>query len=170
MQAEHHRHDKALVAHEAKLQRAVDEAGRLDQKREQLLRERRQNEDERQALDRRQDEARASIARLDEEQLLSDERLTAAQQRLFEAREAAQHLSRRSADAGASHAALVERARALGLEVERLREAAEELELRESALGAELRETGVKVLELRSAVASAEGPIVCCATMGAPTS
>src|SRR3954452_12927583 len=104
---------------------------------EEHLRERRQAEDERDTLDRRQDEARASIARLDSDQRWADERLTTAQRRLFEAREATDDLSRRAADAGATHAALVERASALAIEVDRLEEATAELEQRSASLGSE---------------------------------
>ena len=53
-----------------------------------------------------------------------------AQRRLFEAREATEELSRRAAEAGASHAALVERAAALASEVQRLEEGLVELEAR----------------------------------------
>ena len=74
---------------------------RLALKGEQLARERRQAEEERDALDRRQDEARASIVRLQDEQQGADERLTLAQRRLFEAREATEDLSRRAAEARA---------------------------------------------------------------------
>jgi chromosome segregation protein len=152
LNAEHHRQEKALVGHEAALQRAAGDRERLAQKMEQLSRERRQAEDERDALDRRQAEARDSIARLDHEQRSADERLTLAQRRLFEAREAAQELSRRAAEAGAAHAALVERASALAVEIERLEEAGAELEARAAALSAELLQARTRVEELRAAV------------------
>ena len=137
LNAEHHKQEKATVVYEAQLQHAVEEETRLAQKAEQLARERHQAEEEREALDRRQEEARASIERLDEAQRLADERLTVAQRRLFEAREATEDLSRRAADSGAAHAALVERASALALEVMRLEEAAAELGQRAVALSAE---------------------------------
>jgi hypothetical protein len=57
---------------------------------------------------------------------------------VFEAREAAEDLSKRAAEAGAAHAALVERASALAIEVTRLEEAGAELEERAAALVAEL--------------------------------
>jgi chromosome segregation protein len=156
LSVEQHQEDKAIVAHEARLRHAMDEAIRLDQRGQQLLLERRQNEEERDALDRRQEEARASIARLDEEQLRADERLTAAQRRLFEARETAQDVSRRSADAGAAHAALVERAHALALEVDRLLETLTEIEARESALVAERLAAGQRVEQLAATVAESQ--------------
>src|SRR5207244_7905141 len=105
---------------DAQLQHAADEERRLAQKSEQLAREKHQAEEERDTLDRRQEEARASIARLEEAQRHADEQLTVAQRRLFEARESTEDPSRRAADAGAAHAALVERASALSSEVQRL--------------------------------------------------
>src|SRR5262249_37790458 len=104
LHADHHKHEKTAGAHESQLHHTTDEESRLAQRNEQLSRERRLAEEERDGLDRRQDEARTSIARLDESQRASDERLTLAQRRLFEAREAAEELSRRAAEAGAAHA------------------------------------------------------------------
>src|SRR5229473_3568431 len=116
LNAEHHKQDKAVVGHDAQLQHAMEEETRLAQKSEQLAREKYQAEEERDALDRRQEEARGSIARLEGAQRQADERLTASQRRLFEAREAAEALSQRAGEARAAHAALVERASALDAE------------------------------------------------------
>jgi chromosome segregation protein len=154
--AEHHKQEKAVVGHDAQLQHAIEEETRLVQKSEQLARERYQADEERDTLDRRQEEARASIARLDASQRQADERLTVAQRRLFEAREAADDLSRRAADAGATHAALVERASALSSEIERLEEAALDMERRSASLAAELDDARRRVEELRGSVAAGE--------------
>ena len=159
LNAEHHKQEKAVVGHDAQLQHATDEETRLAQKSEQLARERHQAEEERHSLDRRQEEARASIGRLEEAQRQADERLTAAQRRLFEAREAAEDLSRRAAEAGAAHAALVERAGALAIEVVRLEEAGAELEERAAALVAELDETRQRVDELRAAIVAGQAQL-----------
>jgi chromosome segregation protein len=159
LNAEHHKQEKAVVGHDLQLQRAAEETARLGQKGEQLARERHQSADERDGLDRRQDEARTSIGRLEHDQRSADERLTAAQRRLFETREASDDLSRRAADAGATHAALVERASALGVEVERLEEAAGELEGRAAALAAELADTSRRVRDLAAAIVSGEAQL-----------
>ena len=135
----------------------ADETARLALKGEQLARERYQAEEERDALDRRQEEARASIVRLQDEQRRADERLTLAQRRLFEAREATEDLSRRAAEARAAHAAMVERAAALASEVQRLEEAAAELDARATALAAELDATRQRVDELRAAIVGRRG-------------
>jgi chromosome segregation protein len=156
LNAEHHKQEKAVVAFESQLSHAADEEARLAQKFEQLARERRQAEEERDSLDRRTEEARASIARIESEQAVADEQLTAAQRRLFEAREAAQELSRRAADAGAAHAALIERAAALEGDVARLEDAASELEARVSSLAAELADDQRRVEHLVIAIAENE--------------
>src|SRR5262249_22885383 len=149
LNAEHHKQEKAVVGYEAQLQHASDEQARLAQKADQLAREKRQAEEERDALERRQQEARESIAGLEDQQREADERLTVAQRRLFEAREAAEALSQRAADARAAHAALVERAGALAADVQRLEEAAAELEQRSASLAAELADARRRVAELR---------------------
>jgi chromosome segregation protein len=156
LSAEHHRQEKAVVGYEAQLQHTTDEVTWLVLKGEQLARERRQAEEEREGLERRQEEARASIVRLQDEQQNADERLTLAQRRLFEAREATEDLGRRAGEARAAHAAMVERAAALTSEVRRLEEAAAELGLRAGLLDAELEATRRKVAELRGAILAGE--------------
>src|SRR4030095_14802601 len=74
---EHHRREKAIVGFEAQLQRSAEQAAAV----------RAQGEKARENVTRGEGEARASISRLEQDQLLADERLTAAQRRLFEARE-----------------------------------------------------------------------------------
>jgi chromosome segregation protein len=112
--------------------------------------------EEREGLSRRQEEARSSIDRLGTDQQSADDRLNAAQKRLFEARETAEDLSRVAAMAGAAHAALVERAAALAAEVQRLEEAAEELDARANTLAGELQSGRRRVEELRAGIASGE--------------
>ncbi|HET7033312.1 MAG TPA: hypothetical protein VFJ48_09320, partial [Casimicrobiaceae bacterium] len=153
---DHHGHEKTMVALDAQLQRASEDAARIAQKREQLSRERRQAEEERDALERRQEEAYASIVRLEHEQRHAEELLTAAQRRLMESREAAEGLNRRAAEAGAAHAAMVERAVGLAADVQRLEDAAVDLEARAFALSDELGNTRRRIDDLRAAVAAGE--------------
>src|SRR6185295_6305744 len=122
----------------------------------QLARERYQADEERDGLDRRQEEARASIVRLQDEQRGADERLTQAQRRLFEAREATEDLSQRAAEARAAHAAMVERAAGLAAEVQRLEEAAAELDARAVSLASDLESTRRRVDDLHAAIAAGE--------------
>jgi chromosome segregation protein len=156
LNAEQHRQEKAIVALEAQLQRATDDARKVALKGEQLARERRQAEEERSALEARQEESRASIVVLEHEQRLADERLGGAQRRLFAARERAEELSLRAAEARAEHAALVERASAIASDVRRLEETARELDTRSQQLSAELERTTTRVADLRASIASGE--------------
>ncbi len=159
LNAEHHQLEKAIVGLDAQLQRGVAERERLAQKSEQLALERGQAQQERDSLDARQIEARASIVRLEDDQRAADERLTVAQRRLFEAREATEELSRRAAEAGASHAALMERAAALASEVQRLDEALVELEARAVTLTAERDAARERVEALRVAIVEGEATL-----------
>ena len=156
LNAEQHRQEKQIVALEAQLQRASEDATKVTLRGDQLARERRQAEDERNALEQRQEEARASIITLEQEQRIADERLGDSQRRLSETRERVQELSRRAAEARANHAGLVERASGLASEVRRLEDASRELESRSELLAAELESTNARVAELRESVALGE--------------
>ena len=163
-----HAQEKDIVAFEARLARARDEASRMARKEELLVGERRRAEEEIARLEARQAEARASIAVLEARQAEADVRFNDAQRRLFEARERVEGLSARVAEAKASHAALVERESALRAEVARLEEQTRELETRVDALGAERTqktaardaldaETAAAVVRLDEAVAALDG-------------
>ncbi len=134
--ADLHREEKAMVALEMQLQRSADELQRVRHKSDLLAAERRSADERRQALEARQQEARASIARLQDEQRDADLRLSQAQHRLADARDEAQSLAGRSAEARASYAAMSERALGLESELARLDETHRELEARIAA-GAE---------------------------------
>ena len=129
LNAEHHKQEKAVVGLEAQLQHADRRSRRGWRRRPSSSRAsgiRPKRSATRSIAGRRRRARRSPGWRTTQRQ--ADERLTVAQRRLFEAREAAEDLSRRAAEAGAAHAALVERAGALALEVQRLEEAGAELE------------------------------------------
>ena len=130
LQGELHRQEKSIVGFELQVANAAEIVERINRKQEQIATERRSAEDELRAQEARQDEARESIARIESEQRTADDLLNTAQRRLFEAREATQAQAQRTSEAKASHAALVERSSALGIEVQRLEESARELETR----------------------------------------
>ena len=153
---EHHREDKAIVGFELQLQRAREDAGRLQETAQVLETERRRGDEERRSLDARQLEARDSIARLEGEQRTVDERLSHAQRRLCEAREAIESLGVRVADARASYAALVERATALDADLARLDEASRELDARVEACRTSAGDVERGREARRAAVAEAE--------------
>src|SRR5688572_6698295 len=156
LHAEQHRQEKEIVAHDAQLARTGEEFTRLARKADVIALERRRAEEERAELESRRAEAEVSIGRIEDEQRQAEERLAQAQRRLTEAREAVAELSGRAAEARASHAALIERASALGAEVERLEEGARELEHRINARAAELEQTRARRESLLQGIADSE--------------
>ena len=172
-----HRHEKAIVAAEADLQRATADEARVGQRAELVATEARGAREAIAGLDARQAEAQASIGRLADERVILDAVLADTQRRLAEARDEAQTLSQRAAETRAQHAGLAERALAAAAEVVRLEEAARELSERADACrrdgelmrtqrarlletsveGQRLMDEGVKVLEaLRDEVLRAD--------------
>ena len=73
LNAEQHRQEKQIVALDAQLQRASEDATKVTLRGDQLARERRSAEEERNALQLRQEDARASIIALEGEQRFADE-------------------------------------------------------------------------------------------------
>jgi chromosome segregation protein len=138
--AEQHRQEMAIVAQDAQVARAIEEAARLARKAEVIALERRQAEEERGTLDARYAEAERALGRLLEEQRSADDRLADAQRALTTARETVDDLSFKAADARASHAAMIERTAALAAEVTRLEETARDVELRITARAGELEQ------------------------------
>ncbi len=159
VQAELHRQEKAIVGFELQATSAVEAAERIARKEEQIAVERRTAEEELRSQESRQAEARESIARIEVEQRSADERLNGAQRRLFEAREEMQAQARRTAEAKAAHAALMERASALGIEVQRLEDAGRELESRVTSRREELRRAETRREELRGAIVTSEAEL-----------
>jgi chromosome segregation ATPase len=110
LQAELHRKEKAVVGYDLQVTTAAEARTLCRGSRSRSRFERRSAEEELRAQERREDEARESIQRIETEQRAADEQLSAAQRKLFEARETAANQSRVTAEAQAAHAALVERA------------------------------------------------------------
>jgi chromosome segregation protein len=156
LQGELHRQEKAIVGFELQVTAAGDAADRVTRKQDQIAVERRTAEEELRSQEQREDEARQSIQRIETEQRAADEQLSVAQRKLFEARESASQQARVTAEAKASHAALVERTSALASEVQRLEEAARELAERAVARAAELQRNVARRDELRGAIEASE--------------
>jgi chromosome segregation protein len=156
LQGEQHRQEKAMVGFDLQIGTADGAAERIARKREQIAVERRSAEGEQRTQDARQDEARQSIARIEADQREADDQLNRAQRRLFDAREAMQAQSNRTAEAKATHAALVERTSALSVEVRRLEDASAELETRLATRREDLRRAGVRRTELHGGIAASE--------------
>jgi chromosome segregation protein len=159
VQSELHRQEKDSIGFELQLRGTGETIDRLTRKQEQIAVERRTAEEELRAQEARQEEARASIARIEEEQRGADDRLNAAQRRLFEAREAMQSQAHRTAEAKAAHAALTERATALASDVKRLEEAGRELEARVTTRRDELLRAESRREQLREAIVTAEAAL-----------
>ena len=156
MQGELHRQEKATVGFELQVSSARDAVDRITRKQDQIATERRSAEEQLRVQEARQDEARESIARIEGEQRSADDLLNAAQRRLFDAREAMQAQARRTSEAKASHAALVERAGALAIDVARLEESARELEARVTTRQDDLQRAQAKRSSLVGAIEASE--------------
>jgi chromosome segregation protein len=130
LQGEQHRQQMAIVGFQAQVDRAADDTLRLSRKTEAIELERRQAVEELEALDARVAEAQNTLSKLDVEQQATEARLSTAQHQLFDARADIDELGRKVAEAGATHAGLLERVAALAAEVHRLEEGERELEER----------------------------------------
>jgi chromosome segregation protein len=156
LQAELHRQEKAIVGFDLQMTSAGEASERVARKQDQIAVERRSAAEELRAQELREDEARQSIQRIETEQRAADEQLASAQRKLFEARETAAQQARTTAEAKAAHAALVERSSALAIEVQRLEEAARELEARVVTRAEELQRNLARREELRGAIEASE--------------
>ena len=156
LQAELHRQEKAIVGYDLQVAAAGEAAARVSRKQDQIALERRSGEEELRSQELREEEARQSIQRIETEQRAADEQLSVAQRKLFEARETAAHQSRATAEAKAAHAALVQRSSALAIEVQRLEDAARELEERVVTRSEELQRNAARRESLREAIVASE--------------
>ena len=156
LQAEVHRLEKAIVGYELQAGTAGESEQRVSRKQDQIALERRSADEELRAQEAREHEATQSILRIQTEQRMADEQLSGAQRRLFEAREAAADQSRRTAEAKAAHAALVERSGALAGDADRLQETLRDLEQRLETRAGDHRRTLQRREDLRGAIAACE--------------
>jgi len=160
LQGELHRQEKAIVGFELQVGTAKDAEERVARKQEQIAVERRSAEEELGVQEARHGEARDSIARIEVEQRAADEQLNVAQRRLFQARETMQEQGRLTAEAKAAHAALVERASGLAIEIQRLEEASLELENRLNGRHEDLRRAEARREELTGTISASEAQLV----------
>jgi chromosome segregation protein len=150
--AEAHRHEKAIVGIEASVTKALETRDRLRRKADVLATERGRLQEDRRSLEAREAEARASVTTQDGVRQAAEEQLAQAQRQLQEARDAAEVLGRRAADARAAHAALVERAAALVADVARQAEVLADLESRFEARQEEARQNDARRADLRQTI------------------
>ena len=128
-----HRQEKEIVGVEGQARRASDDEARVLQRTDLVATEISRVREEIAGLDARQAEARESIARLNEQKAAAELALNDAQQRLTIARDTAEGLSLKAGEARATHAGLIERSAAAVAEVQRMEDAAAELERRMAA-------------------------------------
>lgn len=159
MQGELHLQEKAVVGYDLQMSAAREAAERVSRKQDQIATERRSADEELRAQEARQDEARASISRIEVDQRAADEQLNGAQRRLFEAREAMQAQGDKAAEAKAAHAALVERASGLAIDIQRLEESSRELEHRLESRRENLSRTETRRRELGEAIVASESTL-----------
>ncbi|MEO5896154.1 MAG: chromosome segregation protein SMC [Vicinamibacterales bacterium] len=159
MQGELHRLEKAVVGYDLQMNGAREAGERVSRKQDQIATERRSAEEELRVQEARQDEARASISRIEVEQRGADEQLNAAQRRLFEGREALQAQGQETAEAKATHAGLVERTSGLSMDIQRLEAASRELAERLESRRVSLQRTHTRRTELADAIVAAEGKL-----------
>jgi chromosome segregation protein len=157
LSSELHRQEKTIVAVEGQMQRASEDESRLAQRSDIVATEMARAREEIAALDARQTEARESVTRLDEQKQAADQLLGDAQRTLQAARETAESVAQRAAEARATHAALVERSAAVAADVERLIEAAKELEHRVEGCATDLTLMRDQRERLLAAVAEGQG-------------
>ena len=125
-----HRQEKSVVGVQGQAERAQDDEARLHQRVNLVGSEINRVKEEIAGIDARQAEARESIARLNEQKTESEIALAETQRRLGDARDTAEGLSGKAAEARANHAGLVERSAAALAEVSRLEDLAADLERR----------------------------------------
>jgi chromosome segregation protein len=125
-----HRQEKAIVGVLGQAERANDDDARLQQRVDLVGTEISRVKEEIAGLDARQAEARESIARLNDQKTESEFALADTQRNLGDARDTAEGLSAKAAEARANHAGLVERSVAALAEVSRLEALAADLERR----------------------------------------
>ena len=133
LSAEIHRQEKEIVGVEGQARRAGEDETRVQQRTDLVATEISRVREEIAGLDARQGEARDSIARLNEQKTAAELALNEAQQRLSTARDTAEGLSLKAGEARATHAGLIERCAAAVAEVQRMEDAAAELERRMAA-------------------------------------
>jgi len=154
--AEQHNREKSIVGLELQAAGAGEAVERFARRLSLIDAEHRRAEEERKALELREEEARASIARIEGDQKAADSRLSEAQRRLFGVRESAEAHAREVAEGKAREAALIERASALSAEVQRLVEAGAELEARMAARQDDLARNEARREELRLGIIESE--------------
>ena len=153
LQADEHAREKELLQARLDLARCDEEAARVQQRHDVVRTECRKAREEREVLATKQAEARDAVAKLEVDQSAAEERCSAAQRRLFDARESVEALGGKANRARVAHAELVERTAGLEADVSRLREAAADLERRAGARAEDNGRAAAELDALRASIA-----------------
>lgn len=148
LQEDEHAREKDLLEAELRLAGCDEETGRLTRRRELVRNEDRRAREEHAAQTAKQHEARASIARRDEDRQAAEARHRDTQQQLTDARAMVETLSAQASEVKVAHAELAERAAGLEADVGRLEAAVADLDRRVQACAAGRR----KAIDERAAL------------------
>ncbi len=148
--------EKAIVSHEGRLARAVDEVTRGSRRIELVTTERRRSEEDEQAAEGRREASALAIVAHESGQLQAEQSIGSVMARLEAARTDAEVHVRRVSQARAEQSTITERVQSLEAEGRRLEEAAAELETRLTARRDELERTTAHREQLRASIVEIE--------------
>ncbi len=151
--ADWHTLEKAIVGHDAQVNRTTDDVVRITRRLDVVSTERSRADGEARATEQRRDEASAAIAAHETEQREAEARLSDVLARLQAARAESESRMRLVTESRSEQAALVERVSALDVEAARLEESARDLEARIDSRRSEIERTEARREELRVSIA-----------------
>ena len=155
-QAALHDLEKAIVSHEGRLARAVDEVTRVSRRIELVTTERRRSEEDEQAAESRREASALAIVAHESGQAQAEQSIGSVMARLEAARADAEVHIRRVSQARAEQSTITERVQSLEAEGRRLEEAAAELEARLTTRRDELERTTARREQLRASIIDIE--------------
>jgi chromosome segregation protein len=148
--------EKAIVSHQAQLDRATDELTRVSRRIELVTTERRRCEEDERAADERRQAATLAIEAHESGQVNAEQSLSAVMARLLGARSDAELHIRRVSEARVAESTITERVQFLESEGRRLEEGAADLAARLSARRDEIERTDGRRTQLRDSISSTE--------------
>src|SRR5688572_26610848 len=151
--------EKAIVSHQAQLDRATDEMTRVSRRIELVTTERRRSEEDERAADERREAATLAIEAHESGQLQAEQSLSAVMARLLGARSDAELHIRRVSEARVAESTMTERVQFLESEGRRLEEAAADLEARLTARREEIERTDGRRTQLRESITATEAAL-----------
>jgi chromosome segregation protein len=151
--------EKAIVSHQAQLDRATEEMTRVSRRIELVTTERRRSEEDERAADERREAAAQAIVAHESGHVQAEQSLGAVMARLVGARGDAELHIRRVSEARVAQSTITERVQFLESEGRRLEEGASDLEARLTARGEEIARTDARRTQLRESITSTEASL-----------